>query len=351
MAIQAKYIDVRNYVRDMIRELGPGGRLPSEAELCANFGVSRVTVRRALEQIETEGLIFRKKGHGTFVRNARPTTDASSFLLVSSFTPSRASYLSKILAGCLSRASETGTLLHVISERDPKTDVIALAHHLNAHGVIGLAPYSQQYEILEELRMTGFPVLIVNRVLTNSNLSYVSTDHREGIRTATQRLLDKGHTRIAYAADIPSLSFAEQRYQGYADAFRNHGATVSDELVVHIHEEQIAAIEETILAQLEDVLTNRKPTALVLAAGVRDQWHAVLQWIRRMGLRIPQDLEVIAFDEIAENAPEKRAVHEIVQPLFRLGETAVECICGIAGGKAQQTRILLPAELRMKSTD
>ena len=50
----------------------PGERLPSEAELCSHFGLSRTTVRQALARLEQEGMVTRRKGFGTFVASASP---------------------------------------------------------------------------------------------------------------------------------------------------------------------------------------------------------------------------------------------------------------------------------------
>ena len=62
---------VRDEVRDRIRDgrLGNGGQLPAEVELASSLGVSRTTVREALLQLEQEGLVIRRHGHGTFVRH------------------------------------------------------------------------------------------------------------------------------------------------------------------------------------------------------------------------------------------------------------------------------------------
>ena len=62
--------------------LGPGELLPSEAELCKTFNVSRSTVRQAIGSLETEGLVVRKQGRGTFVaepKMRRKTENVYSF--------------------------------------------------------------------------------------------------------------------------------------------------------------------------------------------------------------------------------------------------------------------------------
>lgn len=63
---------VREEVRDRIRDgrLSDGVQLPPEVELATSLGVSRTTVREALLQLEQEGLVIRRHGHGTFVRSS-----------------------------------------------------------------------------------------------------------------------------------------------------------------------------------------------------------------------------------------------------------------------------------------
>jgi GntR family transcriptional regulator len=75
---RARYEQIADHLRGLVAEGGPGDRLPSEAELCARFGVSRMTARQAVQVVANDGLIERKRGAGTFIRSRPVPRDLGS---------------------------------------------------------------------------------------------------------------------------------------------------------------------------------------------------------------------------------------------------------------------------------
>lgn len=66
----ARYLEIADWLRELVFNSAPGARLPSDAEMAERFSVSRMTARSAIQQLVNEGLIVRRQGAGTFIREA-----------------------------------------------------------------------------------------------------------------------------------------------------------------------------------------------------------------------------------------------------------------------------------------
>ncbi len=66
-----RYVEIADHLRGLVAGATPGDPLPSDADLCERFSVSRMTARQAAQMLVNEGLIYRKRGSGTFVNTRR----------------------------------------------------------------------------------------------------------------------------------------------------------------------------------------------------------------------------------------------------------------------------------------
>jgi GntR family transcriptional regulator len=83
LAYAPRYREIEATLRARIARLRPGQRLPSDADLCAEFGVSRMTARHAMAQLAEEGLVRRDPGRGTFVAEPPMHRRANSLMTFS----------------------------------------------------------------------------------------------------------------------------------------------------------------------------------------------------------------------------------------------------------------------------
>jgi GntR family transcriptional regulator len=75
-----RYLEIEQALRKRLTGMAPGDPLPSDAELCTEFGVSRMTARNAVHRLAQEGLVLRVPGRGTFVGNSPTHRRANSLL-------------------------------------------------------------------------------------------------------------------------------------------------------------------------------------------------------------------------------------------------------------------------------
>jgi GntR family transcriptional regulator len=138
---QARYEQIAAYLRDLLATASPGDRLPSDAELCERFGVSRMTARQAVQTLAAEHLVVRRRGAGTFVAPRRVPRLLGSPL---SFTESMRRRGMVASSRLLQRGSVKPTLRESLA--------------------LGLAPGEDAY-LLERLRMADDVPMAIERAV------------------------------------------------------------------------------------------------------------------------------------------------------------------------------------------
>lgn len=166
---------------------------------------------------------------------------------------------------------------------------------------------------LQRLGAAGIPLVLVDAI--GAGIPSVCTDDVEGGRIATRHLLGLGHREIAFMGDTPDNSFgftsSAQRQSGYEDVLRSAGLRIKRSFIKHgPHERDVAG-------RLTDQLLNLQtpPTAVFAASDV--QATGILEAARARGLRVPDDLSVVGFDDIELSA--YAGITTVRQPLFDSG--------------------------------
>ena len=197
----------------------------------------------------------------------------------------------------------------------------------------------------ELARLAGrVPVVSVARPVRAPGVDVVRTDDADGLRQAVGHLVALGHTRLVHL-DGGRAAGASQRRQGFRSAVRRAGpATHGVELPGGLTEAEGAASAAAYLS-----LPGPRPTAV---AAFNDRCAlGFIDTVRRAGLRVPQDVSVVGFDDIASAAYPHIALTTVRQDADRLGSLAVERVCArLDAGETQARELVVPPELVVRGS-
>lgn len=207
------------------------------------------------------------------------------------------------------------------SDEDPVKE----SHYLDVlraeavDGVI-LPPAAGSDDPLRALVGGGVPVVCVDRRRDGAAVDTVVMDNRRGARDATAHLIELGHRRIGFIEGLPGLSTSRERLHGYREALETAGLSPDPAMVGSGGSREVGgrtAAER--LLELEP-----RPTALIVGNGVMTL--GALEAIRVRGLRVPDDVALIGYDD----APWARVVEPpltvVRQTASELGRRAMELL-------------------------
>ena len=179
-------------------------------------------------------------------------------------------------------------------------------------------------------------VLVTSR--TPRRQGSVILDDVAGAKLATEHLIALGHTRIGLVGGIPSSDIARRREQGYAEALHDAGLRRRENLVRRIgYSPELAAVAIESL-----VGTDRRPTGVVVA-NVNGAIGA-LTTLRRLGLRVPEDISVVAYHDVWLAEHTWPPLTTVKMPYYEVGVQAVRSlIAQLAGSPGQDIVVREPA--------
>lgn len=192
----------------------------------------------------------------------------------------------------------------------------------------------------------GIPVVLFNRVTSGSdNTSSVTTDNYQGGLLVGQYLARTGHRRVAYIAGLEDTSTNQQREQGLRDGLAESGQKVFARAVGNYDFEEAKAAARTLFA----VKAAQRPDAVFVA---NDHMAiAVMDTLRiELGLRIPQDVSVVGFDDVKQAAWGSYQLSSVVQDADAMIEATAGLLMEEMDGANQNRAVVLPTRLMLRAS-
>jgi LacI family transcriptional regulator len=191
----------------------------------------------------------------------------------------------------------------------------------------------------------GSPVVAVDPQLGTSRTPTIDSDNLTGARQATEYLIGLGHRRIGFLAGRSDLESARLREQGYREALSAADLAFDPELV------RVANyLEEDADPAARDLLAGAEaPTAVFAANDIMAMTTSRVA--ASLGLRVPDDLSVVGFDDVPESALNEPPLTTVEQPIQRMGFEAVEMLIALIAGRPLDTeRVTLPTKLIVRQS-
>ncbi len=327
-------------------------RSASVKDVAAAAGVSLGTVsnvmnRPHLVSAGTRGRVEQAMLELGFVRNesARQLRAGTSRTLAYVMLDAGNPFFTDVAQG-METAAEAAQLSLVLcnsgqrSEREAQH--LLLLQQQRVQGIL-VTPVDPESQVLDELRRRGTPVVIVDRTRADLTFCSVAVDDLLGGRLAVEHLVDRGHERVAFVGGPMSLGQVRDRLEGARAAWAAAGRPAGDLTVVATDSLDVASGREA-GARLAGLPSARRPTAAFCGNDLTAL--GLLQQAIGSGIRVPEDLAIVGYDDIEFAAAAAVPLSSVRQPRSELGRAAAELALDEAGNPAHQhQQILFTPEL------
>lgn len=309
--------------------------LPSVKVLCEEFGgLNHLTVRAAIRSLIDEGLVESMRGRGTFV-TAQRTREGRIALVVPGLDDTLSTLISKGVQKVLGE-NDIRTIV-MDSRQDPLEELgnIRQLEDLPLDGaIIFPVKFGDIFEEIYRLKIDRFPFVLIDRYFCDIEVPSVVVDNYRGTFDLTSHLASRGRKTVAWVGSS-AFSSAADRFRGYCDALNENRLTYQQK---YIRNDEDATVATRTLLERDP-----RPDAIVFLNDVMAL--AGMRVILEAGLRVPEDVAVVGFDDIPEANLCQPPLTTARQPMESLGIEAAQLLLKALRipGLAPQ-RIVLPVE-------
>ena len=334
-----KYVHVARALREEIQRRSAGSepvRLPSYRQLMATYGVSLSTVRQAVDQLKAEGLVVAYPGKGMFGRPAPARSRADSVSIQDRlivvipdhhFADRESNPINWFvtydrLLGITEKSRELNVAPRLITA--PTLDALS-AYSIPPDGVLLFPVPDVQEDFVNALTSRGVRCVLIDPVFAVSRYS-VYVDTEKGTFDGLMALLASGRRRIGYLRSSLHNANHRGRLRAYRRALAEYDIPYQPELV----RESRGSVESGYLAMQELLRLKALPDAVFASTDLRA--YGAMQAIHEHGLRIPDDIAVLGFDDLVESQTTHPPLASVRVPRRESGAIAVEIAYGLLAG-------------------
>ncbi len=331
-----KHQKVSDYIERLILDgsVSPGEVLPGELELSRTLDVSRNTIRHAIAQLSKKYRIERTPGRGTvFLGDAEDTSSARAIGIINSSL--MYTIYPELIHGVEDGLYRGGyTMILANGNYDPEKERESIRRMLN-QGVAGLivepmasAAVTPDNRFITDLNKTGVPIITTNCMIEGLTASYITLDDEQIGRMAAEYLVTQGHSQIGcvYKRDNQAGIL---RLKGLRAGLEAAGLSLREEYTCGYSQEDEPLVPGAWGTRQIMEQSTEQPTAIFY---FNDQIAIqAYEALREDGLTIPEDISIIAVDNISEATHVSPGLTTFNHPKYLMGKIAAEMMLARLG--------------------
>jgi LacI family transcriptional regulator len=325
-------------IKDIARQAGVAPSVVSRA-LNQKYGVKETT-RKLILKIADEVNYYPNAAARSLVTRK---TETIGILMADISQP----YYSQIIKGMEYAASRAGYTLLFSNSFESLEHGQVFRKMVDAERVDGLIIVGSNIKdknFVPLLIKREVPFVLVERNFFDPRVNCIWIDNIKGSYLATQYLIEKGHRRIAHISGNMDFQVALDRLEGYKKALYDHQLPFSEELVAtgkFLWQDGYAAMKE---------LLGYKPECTAVFAANDTTAYGAMQALHEAGIRVPDDVAIIGYDDLEFSALTNPPLTTIRQPRYELGLKALETLIKILRRESSNIamKICLSPELTVR---
>jgi LacI family transcriptional regulator len=253
-------------------------------------------------------------------------------------------YVDQVIRGAERAATAVGDAVLIAATQSASGRELAFSVAGKVDGLVVMARSLSDEDT--EVLARSVPVVILANSRVHAALDFVGANNRSGARDITAHLItEHGHHDLAFLAGPSESPDSQDRFAGFCEALGQAGLPVPDAPAATGGFTE-AGGEQAVRAMLAD---DRAPRAIV--CGNDEMAIGALNALRAARLRVPSDVVVTGFDDIAASRHVRPALTTVHQPMRELGERAVQVLLGrLADPTGPPFSVILPTELVVRGS-
>ena len=341
---ELRHIYAEKSIRETIRQLKAGDKLPGERTISKELGISYMTTRKAIENLVAKGLLYKIPKKGAYVADHKEATTKTknlAYFLDSSIKGGLSSpYYSMIFDAVEKEAAKNGYSLMYISNAGG-SDFLEIAKKID--GVI-ISCFPRIEPLIQELK-ARVAVVCIDNSSADKSIPSVTLDNFNSVANSIDYLCTLGHERIGFITGLDDSDIGRDRLAGYLGALKNH----------HIAEDRDLVFRgdytfATGRRGADYFLSLASPPTAIMCANDTMAISAIKE-ISTRGLKVPDDMSIIGFDDIVLASQITPALTTVSVPVEEMAKRSIDLLRSqINDNDLKYQHTSLPCQLVLRET-